>query len=104
MLVTVVSTQGERVTVDAGNKTLTLTKEEAFGFGHVLGRTEMVVVRLSEEHGVLNSPTYSPAVGERLRILPIHVCVWMDLQAEAYGIRNGSVVERIALPAMRHSL
>jgi D-serine deaminase-like pyridoxal phosphate-dependent protein len=103
-LVTVVSTDGDRVTVDAGNKTLTLTHEVEYGFGHVLGRPEMVVTRLSEEHGVLTSPTYRPKVGEHLRILPIHVCVWMDLQAEAYGIRAGQIVERIPIPAMRHSL
>lgn len=103
-VVSVVSVDGERVTVDAGNKTLTLTREDAYGFGQVLDRPEMLVTRLSEEHGVLTSPTYRPIVGERLRILPIHVCVWMDLQAEIYGVRSGRIVERIALPAMRHSL
>ena len=44
------------------------------------------------------------AVGDRVEILPIHVCVWMDLQPEVYGVRNGQVVERIAVEAMRHSL
>lgn len=104
VLTTVVSAEGERVTVDAGNKTLTLTRETAYGFGQVVGRPEMLVTRLSEEHGVLTSPTYRPRVGERLRIWPIHVCVWMDLQAEVYGVRGTQLVERIALPAMRHSL
>jgi len=103
-LVSVVSVDDERVTVDAGNKTLTLTREEAYGFGQVLGRPDILVTRLSEEHGVLTSPTYRPFVGERVRILPIHVCVWMDLQAEVYGVRDGQIVERVRLPAMRHSL
>jgi D-serine deaminase-like pyridoxal phosphate-dependent protein len=103
-LVTVVSVDRERVTVDAGNKTLTLTHEDAFGFGHVMGRPEMMLTRLSEEHGVMASPSYQASVGERLQVLPIHVCVWMDLQPEVYGVRGGRVVERIALPAMRHSL
>ena len=104
VVVSVVSAEGERVTVDAGNKTLTLTHEEAYGFGQVIDRPEILVTRLSEEHGVLTSPSYRPIVGERLRILPIHVCVWMDLQAEVYGVRSGQIVERIALSAMRHSL
>ena len=103
-VVSVVSADHERVTVDAGNKTLTLTREEAYGFGQVADRPEILVTRLSEEHGVLTSPSYRPVVGERLRILPIHVCVWMDLQAEVYGVRGGKIVERIFLPAMRHSL
>jgi len=103
-LVTVVSTDPDRVTVDAGNKTLTLTREDEYGFGYVLGHPNMKLTRLSEEHGTLDSPSYVPTVGERIRILPIHVCVWMDLQPEAYGIRDGQVVERIQIPAMRHSL
>jgi D-serine deaminase-like pyridoxal phosphate-dependent protein len=44
------------------------------------------------------------AVGDRVEIMPIHVCVWMDLQREIYGTRNGRVVERITVDAMRHSL
>jgi D-serine deaminase-like pyridoxal phosphate-dependent protein len=39
-----------------------------------------------------------------VEIMPIHVCVWMDLQREIYGTRNGRVVERITVDAMRHSL
>ena len=104
MLVTVVSADEDRVTVDAGNKTLTLTKETVYGFGQVLGRPEILVERLSEEHGVLSSPSFRLRVGERLRILPIHVCVWMDLQAEVYGVRGAEIVERIPVMAMRHSL
>ena len=103
-LVTIVSTDAQRVTVDAGNKTLTLTREAQYGFGQVRGRPEILLTHLSEEHGVLNSPSYRPRVGERLRILPIHVCVWMDLQPEVYGVRGGEIVERIAVSAMRHSL
>jgi hypothetical protein len=42
---------------------------------------------------VLNSPSYSPLVSERLRIPPTRVRV--DLQGDPYGIRDGRVVERI---------
>jgi D-serine deaminase-like pyridoxal phosphate-dependent protein len=44
------------------------------------------------------------SVGERVQILPIHVCVWMDLQVEIYGHRDGKIIERISIDAMRHSL
>jgi D-serine deaminase-like pyridoxal phosphate-dependent protein len=105
-LATVVSHNDRRLTIDAGNKTLTLTTDGQFGLGHLLGRPDVHVERLSEEHGVLVQQAPDPAlrVGGRVRILPIHVCAWMDLQAEVYGVRGDQVVERIAVDAMRHSL
>ena len=102
-LATVVSVDGDRVTLDAGNKTLTMTNDPVYRFGHVLGRPEITLERLSEEHGVATMSQGSVAVGERLRVLPIHVCVWMDLQPEVYGIRGDAVVERIAVSAFRRS-
>jgi D-serine deaminase-like pyridoxal phosphate-dependent protein len=105
MLATVVSADGTRVTVDAGNKTLTATTDQEFGAGHLLGRPDSAFTRVSEEHGVLAVPG-PPAlhVGDRVRILPIHACVWSDLQPEVYGIRRGVIDSRIRVDAFRHSL
>jgi D-serine deaminase-like pyridoxal phosphate-dependent protein len=44
------------------------------------------------------------SVGDRVRVLPIHVCVWSDLQEEIYGVRDGQIIERIRIDAMRRSL
>jgi D-serine deaminase-like pyridoxal phosphate-dependent protein len=106
VLATVVSAAGDRITIDAGNKTLTMTSEPGYGHGHLLHRPGVTFSRLSEEHGVMRvaDGTPAPSVGDRVRVLPIHVCVWMDLQPEVYGIRRGQIVERIAVDAMRHSL
>jgi D-serine deaminase-like pyridoxal phosphate-dependent protein len=111
MLATVVSTGdadgdgGTRVTVDAGSKTLTTTTDPEYGSGHLAGRPDTTFTRLSEEHGVLTaSERPGLAVGQRVRILPVHVCVWSDLQPEVYGLRRGEIVERIRVDAMRHSL
>jgi D-serine deaminase-like pyridoxal phosphate-dependent protein len=106
MLATVVSTGdgGARVTVDAGSKTLTMTTEPVYGHGHLVGRPDATVTRLSEEHGVLTVTGTPLAVGDLVRILPVHVCVWSDLQPEIYGIRHGEIVERIRVDAFRHSL
>ena len=60
--------------------------------------------RRSEEHGVLTVTGPPPAVGDVVRILPVHVCVWSDLQPEVYGTRHGEIVERISVEAFRHSL
>ena len=105
MLATVVSSDGSRVVVDAGNKTLTSSTDPMFSAGHLLGRPDSAFSRVSEEHGVLSVPG-SPdlRVGDRTQILPIHACVWSDLQAEIYGTRQGQVVERIRIDAFRHSL
>ena len=114
MLATVVSTGtgtgtggdgGTRVTVDAGSKTLTTTTDPEYGSGHLAGRPDSAFTRVSEEHGVLT--VGGPAdltVGQRVRILPVHVCVWSDLQPEIYGVRRGEIAERIRVDAMRHSL
>jgi D-serine deaminase-like pyridoxal phosphate-dependent protein len=106
MLTTVVSTNGTRVTIDAGSKTLTNSRDGVRGHGHLVGRPDSTFDRMSEEHGVLTVPESEGflVVGERVRVLPIHICVWMDLQREVYGTRRGRVVERIAVDAMRHSL
>jgi D-serine deaminase-like pyridoxal phosphate-dependent protein len=109
MAATVVSTgdgdEGRaRVTVDAGSKTLTTTNDAVYGYGHVAGRPDATVARLSEEHGVLAVAGPSPAVGDLVRILPVHVCVWSDLQPEVYGTRHGEIVERIRVDAFRRSL
>lgn len=105
MLATVVSADGQRVTVDAGSKTLTSTTTPDYGSGHLLGRPESTFTRVSEEHGVLSVPE-PPAlrVGDRVRILPVHSCVWSDLQPEVYGIRQGQITERIRIDAFRCSL
>jgi D-serine deaminase-like pyridoxal phosphate-dependent protein len=106
MLSTVVSMNGSRVTLDAGSKSLTTSRDVEFGHGYPVEYPLARFARMSEEHGVLELPAAegNVSVGDRVRILPIHVCVWMDLQPEIYGVRAGRVVERIAVEGMRHSL
>jgi len=76
VLATVVSRPtGTRVVIDAGSK-----GDLSLGHGLVMG-TELVVKSLSEEHGVIEMPVASdwPRVGDRLRIIPNHVCVVSNL-------------------------
>jgi D-serine deaminase-like pyridoxal phosphate-dependent protein len=106
MLTTAVSINGSRVTLDAGSKSLTASRDSRYGHGYPIEYPQAGFARLSEEHGVLELPgaAGNVSVGDRLRVMPIHVCVWMDLQPEIYGVRGGQVVERITLEGMRHSL
>lgn len=70
--------------VDAGSKTLSSDREliakPAATFGEVLGDPDCQVVRMSEEHAVLaGGATASLAVGDRVAILPNHVCPVVNL-------------------------
>jgi D-serine deaminase-like pyridoxal phosphate-dependent protein len=54
-----------------------------------LDRPEVTVVKLSEEHGILDlSKTgWRPGLGEQVRILPNHVCIVVHLHEMIYGLR-----------------
>ncbi|MDZ7779851.1 MAG: alanine racemase [Gemmatimonadota bacterium] len=93
VLTTVVSTSVPgRAIVDAGSKAL--AKEERGGdegYGIVLEHPEVSVRGLSEEHGILGvaESTWTPEVGERIRIVPNHVCVSVNLQDRLLGTEEG---------------
>jgi D-serine deaminase-like pyridoxal phosphate-dependent protein len=98
VLATVVSTSvpGQAV-VDAGSKAL--AKEEiradTAGYGALLDRRDVMVKSVSEEHGLLDlsRTDWRPKVGERVRIVPNHVCVSVNLHERLYGVRGGQVAE-----------
>jgi D-serine deaminase-like pyridoxal phosphate-dependent protein len=90
-----------RIVIDAGSKSLTSDLLGMEGFGLVMG-TELTVKGLSEEHGVIEMPVASdwPRVGERLRIIPNHVCVVSNLFDKVVLI-SGDQVEDIVTVAAR---
>lgn len=100
VLATVVSTAvpGHAV-VDSGSKAL--AKEGPGGeggFGVLFDHPDVEVVSLSEEHGVLDlsRTAWRPAIGERVRIVPNHVCVSVNLQEELLA-RDSDVHSMLAL-------
>jgi D-serine deaminase-like pyridoxal phosphate-dependent protein len=96
ILATVVSTAvpGQAV-IDAGSKALGREPSEGDGegYGALLDRPEVVVRRLSEEHGVLDlkDTDWKPAVGDRVRVVPNHVCIAVHLHEVVYGVREDRV-------------
>jgi D-serine deaminase-like pyridoxal phosphate-dependent protein len=97
VLATVVSTAvpGQAV-IDAGTKALgrePVRGAEGEGFGQLLDRPEVLVQRMSEEHGVLDlsKSTWRPEVGERVRVIPNHVCIVVHLNDVVYGVRDGAI-------------
>ena len=96
VLATVVSTAvpGQAV-VDAGSKSLGREPSGSVesGFGSLLDRPEVVVAKLSEEHGILDlrGTGWRPAVGDRVRIVPNHVCIAVHLHELIYGVRGEQI-------------
>jgi D-serine deaminase-like pyridoxal phosphate-dependent protein len=99
VLATVVSTAvPNQAVIDAGTKALgrepMRAPDAAEGFGALLEHPEVVVKSMSEEHGVLDLSTtnWKPQVGERVRVVPNHVCIVVHLNDVVAGVR-GTVVE-----------
>ena len=97
VLATVVSTAvpGQAV-VDAGSKALSreeIRGGDAPGFGALLDRPDIVVKGLSEEHGILDlsETEWRPRVGDRVRIVPNHVCVSVNLHDRLWALRDGCI-------------
>ncbi|MHB1194889.1 MAG: alanine racemase [Longimicrobiales bacterium] len=101
VLATVVSTSVPgRAVVDAGSKSLTKEARGAANFGFLLDHPEVPLAALSEEHGVLDvsRSSWVPAVGDRVRIVPNHVCVSVNLQ-DALLAKDGDRHTLLALEA-----
>jgi len=97
VLATVVSTavSGQAI-VDTGAKALgrePLSGGNAEGFGQVQEHPEVIVARMWEEHGALDlsRSSWRPQVGERVRIVPNHVCIVTHLFDTAVGVRGDRV-------------
>ena len=86
VLATVVSVPAaNRAIIDAGSKALTSDLLGLQGYGHVLGRDDIRIDQLSEEHGRLVSDgPIGLKVGDRLRIVPNHACVVTNMVDQVY--------------------
>jgi D-serine deaminase-like pyridoxal phosphate-dependent protein len=91
VLTTVVSTSvpGQCV-IDAGSKTLSSDLAVVSGtYGHVVGRP-WIVRKLNEEHGYVE--IHGPArIGEKVWVVPSHVCPTVNLHDEIWYGRGGRV-------------
>lgn len=99
VLATVVSTAvPNQAVIDAGTKALGREPmrgvDGSEGFGCVQDHRGVVVKAMSEEHGMLDlsKTSWRPQVGERVRIIPNHVCIVVHLNDVIAGVR-GDVVE-----------
>jgi D-serine deaminase-like pyridoxal phosphate-dependent protein len=105
VLATVVSTAvPDQIVVDSGSKALNrenLRGTDGGGFGALLDDPEIVVKAMSEEHGLLDCTgrDVRPRVGDRVRIVPNHVCISVNLHAHLWVVQGDVIVDRYEVVA-----
>lgn len=103
---TVVSrSASDRCVLDAGSKSLAMDPSRGHeGHGYIVGHPDVRIVKLSEEHAVCLLPeeTEGFAIGDRVEIIPNHVCPTVNLMNELLIVRDGAIVDtwRVAARGM----
>jgi D-serine deaminase-like pyridoxal phosphate-dependent protein len=91
---TVVSRGPDRAVVDAGSKVLSADRPAwTTGFGRLPDFPDARVVALSEHHATVTFAGPAPAVGERVRLAPNHVCTAVNLADELVVVDAGVEID-----------
>ncbi|MEA2735102.1 MAG: hypothetical protein QOE14_1553 [Humisphaera sp.] len=103
---TVVSTAVPgKFVIDAGSKSLTSDRRaidgDTAGHGHVVEYPQAKIVRLSEEHGEVKLPegAKGPRIGERVHVIPNHICPCVNLQTMAWVRDESGKLETMPIDA-----
>ncbi|MET3203730.1 D-serine deaminase-like pyridoxal phosphate-dependent protein [Arthrobacter sp. UYEF6] len=86
-----------RVILDSGSKILGGDRPGwTTGFGRLLDHPDARITALSEHHATVVWPeeTTLPALGDRLRVVPNHVCIAMNLVDDVTVVSGGKIVDR----------
>ncbi|HEY3233801.1 MAG TPA: alanine racemase [Polyangiaceae bacterium] len=92
VLVTVVSTSiAGQCIIDGGSKTFSSDSTMGIGtFGHFCDRA-WSMTKMNEEHGYVTVSGPPPRVGEKVWVIPSHVCSTVNLHDEIFYGRGGEV-------------
>jgi D-serine deaminase-like pyridoxal phosphate-dependent protein len=104
VLVTVVARpSAERFVIDAGTKAFTSDGGDGPPFpgrGAAAGRPDLVLDFMNEEHGVGHiAGDGQLSIGERLEVIPLHVCSCVNMFEVAYGVRGHRIERLISIEA-----
>ncbi|ASN53740.1 alanine racemase [Sinomonas sp. R1AF57] len=86
-----------RIVLDAGTKVVGGDRPAwSTGFGRLMDFPDARITALSEHHATVVFPDGAdlPALGERVRVIPNHVCVAVNLVDEVAVVSRGEVVDR----------
>ncbi|WP_442582400.1 D-TA family PLP-dependent enzyme [Mesorhizobium sp. ASY16-5R] len=91
----------DRAVLDTGSKSLAADLSRAPGHGHIVEYPDAVITMLNEEHGIvdLSRSAKKPAIGDKVRIIPNHVCVVSNLFDLVHIVEDGEVVEQVPVAA-----
>jgi D-serine deaminase-like pyridoxal phosphate-dependent protein len=99
ILATVVSTaRPGQMIIDGGSKTFSsdrLANSSEVTFGHVVEAPGARFHKMNEEHGFVDM-THAEgkfSVGDRVHVIPNHICVAVNLHERVYGVRGDHVEE-----------
>lgn len=105
VVATVVSTAVPgQVVIDAGTKVLTSDRcgpAPDSGHGYVVEYPRAKVVKLTEEHGQVDvrDCDRAPKVGERVTVIPNHICPCVNLQDDVWWREEGETPRAVAVEA-----
>jgi D-serine deaminase-like pyridoxal phosphate-dependent protein len=94
---TVVSrTAPDRGVLDTGSKSLAMDPGKAHkGHGYIVGHPDVIITKLSEEHGVISIPDGESGleIGDRVEVIPNHICPTVNLMDELFITRDGKIID-----------
>lgn len=103
ILATITSKRGhEGAVADTGAKAMTIDQRSSGvlkteGFGKIKGYPDQIK-KLSDEHAVI-VPGNSLNIGDRIEIIPNHICPTVNIYDKAYGVRDGKVEKVFTISA-----
>jgi D-serine deaminase-like pyridoxal phosphate-dependent protein len=93
----------DRAVLDAGSKALTSDPGPGDGFGTILEAPGARIVQLNEEHAYVRLGAEPLEVGQRVRVVPNHACVVVNLFDELVVVGEGRDPERRRVDARGRS-
>lgn len=86
----------DRAIIDAGSKVLTSDRAKGReGHGYIVEYPDAEIFNLSEEHGWVHLPESCQGmqIGEKVEVIPNHVCPTVNLTDELFVVRDGELVD-----------
>jgi D-serine deaminase-like pyridoxal phosphate-dependent protein len=82
----------DRAILDSGSKTLAADKAQGV-HGCIVEYPEARIYQVNEEHGYVDFSACDerPTIGERVHVIPAHVCTAVNLHDRLYGVKSDEI-------------